>query len=158
MVRSWSDERDSEGWEAHRARLGFRRVLRHGRPDVDLRRASDDFWVTAMLRRVAGDNGESESLIYGLCWIQTKGREATGGAPGRDGIGWTSGSSILCVINQLGALEGAQGWEKKVRRGEEARGSSWAMNSSGNACRCSRLRREISSALRRFEWGKGGER
>jgi hypothetical protein len=39
---------------------------------------------------------------------------------------------------------GASGWRRKVRRGEGARGSSWAMNSSGDACRCRRLRRGIA--------------
>jgi hypothetical protein len=41
-------------------------------------------------------------------------------------------------------------------RGEGARGSSWVSNWCGDACRCCILRRGISSALRRFERGKGG--
>jgi hypothetical protein len=50
---------------------------------------------------------------------------------------------------------GASGWGRKVRRGEGARGSTWAMNFAGDACRWTGLRWRISpSSLRLARRGK----
>jgi hypothetical protein len=78
-VRSWSDERDSEGREAHRARLGFRR----GSPvRAYWRRRPAGFWRSL-------DYGETTTSFRTMRWSRELDRRPRLLAEGGEGYGWS---------------------------------------------------------------------
>jgi hypothetical protein len=91
--------------------LGFRRIFRRGRAEVELRRASGEVWVTALPRRASARQGGLGSLVGVLDCVLQRGGDAAGVALGGDELRVVVGSSICCRF----------WWTKGMRRG--ARGS-----------------------------------
>jgi hypothetical protein len=156
-VRSWSDERDSEGREAHRARLGFRRGIRRGAQGVDGRRRSGDFWRWGEGERGSACHGGVGGEVGGVSGVLQRGGEATGVRRGHRVLQFFVYGEFLRA-----KPFGRRSEDAHEREGEIGTTNGWrrprvSAKSCGYACSYVGLRQEIAPAWRRIrEREKGG--
>jgi hypothetical protein len=147
--RRWKGERGSQ-W------LGFRRRIRRGRAEVELRRCSGEFWTAVMSRRWSGRHGGLENLVGVVDCVLTWANGAAGGGTSFGDLRPTPESLIFCKRIRAKGIKGcARAEERKWAR----RGRALFTVDVGivrEACRYCGLRRWICAALRPGS-GRGGE-